>query len=437
MWLGAAGIAYAYPGGVTGYSGATGATCGSCHSGATAPALTLSGPTTLGVGASGNYTLTMQRSGSNPSGGLDVSANGGTLTTSTTGTVVRSGEITHSSPNNVPASGVTWSFSWRAPTAPGSYTLYSAAASTNGTGTGGDGTAATTLAVTVTAMNQAPIARLSGPTTAVAGATVTFSGSASTDPDGTIAAYDWNFGDGSAGAGASVSHVYAAGTYTVTLTVTDNAGATNSATQTITVTPANQPQPPLANPAGPYSGTVGNPVSFNGSGSQDPDGSIVSYYWNFGDGAIANTMSPTHVYTAPGVYTVQLTVTDNSGLTGSAQTTATITAVTTPPPTSDGEALYNSYCASCHGPAGRGGPDGSVVGESAEDIAEAIAEVPVMRPLGQTLSAAQVEAIAAYLATGQGDEDEPGHDKKKKKKQCRDGGKDKNKKQCGPSRGND
>ncbi|WP_305885110.1 pre-peptidase C-terminal domain-containing protein [Pleionea sp. CnH1-48] len=64
-----------------------------------------------------------------------------------------------------------------------------------------------------------------------------FDGSGSTDSDGTIASYAWNFGDGSTGTGANASHTYsAAGTYTVSLTVTDNQGATNSTSKSITVT---------------------------------------------------------------------------------------------------------------------------------------------------------------------------------------------------------
>jgi PKD repeat protein len=419
MWMFSTGAVHAYPGGVTGYSGASGSTCGSCHSGAAAPPVTLTGPATLGTGAVGNYTLTMQRSGSNARGGMDVSASAGTLTNPGSGTRAMGSEITHGMSNNVPATGISWTFDWQAPSAPGTYTIYGAVASTNGSGTGGDGTAAKTLTVTVTAMNQPPVARISGPTTAVEGAVVTFNGSSSSDPDGSIAAYDWNFGDGSAGAGATVTHTYVAGKYTVTLTVTDNAGATSSATQTVTVTAAGQPQPPVADPAGPYTGTVGHPVQCNGSGSHDPDGSIARYVWDFGDGTSASTMSPTHVYTTAGTYTLRLTVTDDNGLSGSAQTTAAVSAA--PPTTGGGESLYDNHCASCHGPAGRGGPDGSVVGEDAKDIAEAIREVPEMRPLGN-LDAAQIEAIAAYLGMGQNDETDREHERDHdQRKRCRKG----------------
>lgn len=67
--------------------------------------------------------------------------------------------------------------------------------------------------------------------------TCSFNGSGSSDPDGSIASYAWNFGDGTTGSGATVNKTYAAaGTRTVTLTVTDNEGATGSQARNVTVT---------------------------------------------------------------------------------------------------------------------------------------------------------------------------------------------------------
>jgi PKD repeat protein len=98
-----------------------------------------------------------------------------------------------------------------------------------------DGAATGTTSRTVTArVNQAPTASF---TSSVTNLTAAFNGSGSTDADGTIASYAWNFGDSTTGSGVSPSHTYtAAGTYTVTLTVTDNETATGTTTGTVTVT---------------------------------------------------------------------------------------------------------------------------------------------------------------------------------------------------------
>ena len=69
------------------------------------------------------------------------------------------------------------------------------------------------------------------------GLTCSFDGTGSSDPDGTVASYAWDFGDGSTGSGATPTHGYAtAGTYTYTLTVTDNQGVASAPVQgTVTV----------------------------------------------------------------------------------------------------------------------------------------------------------------------------------------------------------
>jgi PKD repeat protein len=75
-------------------------------------------------------------------------------------------------------------------------------------------------------------------------------------------------------------------------------------------------QPPTAAMAPPGEPAIaGTPVHFNGESSSAPDGSISGYDWSFGDGDSAEGAAPTHTYTAPGTYSVTLTVTDNLGLT--------------------------------------------------------------------------------------------------------------------------
>jgi PKD repeat protein len=85
--------------------------------------------------------------------------------------------------------------------------------------------------------NLTPTARIADP--ACTGLVCTFDGSGSTDPDGTVTSYAWDFGDGTTGTGARPSHTYAAaGTYTATLTVTDDRAGTGTVTRQVTVTTA-------------------------------------------------------------------------------------------------------------------------------------------------------------------------------------------------------
>jgi PKD repeat protein len=83
------------------------------------------------------------------------------------------------------------------------------------------------------------------------------------------------------------------------------------------------PQPPVAAFSSSTNGFV---ASFDGSASNDPDGSIVSYAWTFGDGATGSGVSPSHTYASAGTFPVVLTVTDNSGATDTASHSVTITA---------------------------------------------------------------------------------------------------------------
>lgn len=74
-----------------------------------------------------------------------------------------------------------------------------------------------------------------------------------------------------------------------------------------------QNEPPLANAGVDQTVTTGAGVILDGSSSRDPDGSIVSYEWDLGDGTSSVGRTVTHVYSKEGVYTVVLTVADNSG----------------------------------------------------------------------------------------------------------------------------
>ena len=102
----------------------------------------------------------------------------------------------------------------------------------------------------------------------------------------------------------------------------------------------NKNKPPVANlSAGePYDGYVGIPITFDGSWSNDSDGNITSWEWTFGDGKNASGEIVSHTYKRVGYYYVTLTVTDDSGDTGSVITTIHITVLNTPPtkPTIEG-----------------------------------------------------------------------------------------------------
>ena len=105
--------------------------------------------------------------------------------------------------------------------------------------------------------------------------------------------------------------------------------------------PANES--PVADANGPYTGQVGNAVQFSSAGSNDPDGTIQSFSWSFGDGGTSTQANPSHSYAAAGTYTVTLTVTDNDGATASDSTTATISDEPPPPGNGDPVARGDTY----------------------------------------------------------------------------------------------
>ena len=154
----------------------------------------------------------------------------------------------------------------------------------------------------------------------------------STDSDDGLVGWQWSFGDGFGDIDRNPTHTFAAsGFYPVTLTVRDASGVSTSVTRSVAagdVAPAPSPVDSTALPPDTGSVPTNNPptADFTAScsgllcsfldGSSDPDGSIARWSWDFGDGASSVTTASTpaqHGFPGSGVYTVQLTVTDDAG----------------------------------------------------------------------------------------------------------------------------
>jgi PKD repeat protein len=156
----------------------------------------------------------------------------------------------------------------------------------------------------------------------------------STDADGQVTGYTWDFGDGATAATTKdAQHTFAAAnTYTVSLTVTDNDGASDGATQSVQVTapaPANEPPTPVGPTSnfadscavvGHYGRIVFFDCTFTDQSTAAAGATVTAWAWDFGDGRTSTAQNPpVHHYSIswrPGVHVfVRLTVTDNNGLT--------------------------------------------------------------------------------------------------------------------------
>ncbi|MFC1688315.1 PKD domain-containing protein [Pseudomonadota bacterium] len=150
-----------------------------------------------------------------------------------------------------------------------------------------------------------------------------FDASGSTDPDGEITAWNWNFGDGATGSGYQAVHSFPAeGAYTVSLEVSDKDGAWNVQTRNVQVSvtetqPEPEPEPePVSNesPYAAFSYDCNELVcAFDSGGSYDSDGNISAYYWAFSDGDSGTGAVVSHRFEADGSYQVSLEVEDDEG----------------------------------------------------------------------------------------------------------------------------
>ncbi len=195
------------------------------------------------------------------------------------------------------------------------------------------GNAETSYSSDVVTIIGAPVANfVYSPENPVINETVTFDATSSAANGGAMVNYAWDFGDGHTATGMVVTHAYDShGVFTATLNVTDIAGLWDTESKTVTVKSV-----PVANftysPETPY---VGETVTFDAQTSYDLDGSITEYSWDFGDGNITSTADQviTHVYGEEDTYSVNLTVTDNDGLSNSTLKSVTTTMDFIPPTT--------------------------------------------------------------------------------------------------------
>lgn len=167
----------------------------------------------------------------------------------------------------------------------------------------------------------------SGPTHGYINQTLSFSTS-TTDPDGNLIKYVFDWGDGttyitdfySSGDIATASHSWSqSGIYHVRVKAIDSRGAESdwSSSLEVNISYPTELHPPVAVIKSPDSALTNQTITFDASHSHDPDGNIVNYTWRFGDGTTGYGVKVNHSYSKSGNYTVVLTVMDNDGLSDS------------------------------------------------------------------------------------------------------------------------
>jgi lysophospholipase L1-like esterase len=199
--------------------------------------------------------------------------------------------------------------------------------------------APSTVTITASVANAAPVANAGTPQSVTPGAVVTLNGSGSSDANGDPLTYSWAFTSKPDGSSAVLSNANVvnptftadlAGSYVLNLVVSD--GKVNSAPSTVTITASVANAAPVANAGTPQSVTPGAVVTLNGSGSSDANGDPLTYSWAFtskpdGSSAVlsnANVVNPTFTADLAGSYVLNLVVSD--GKVNSAPAAVTVTA---------------------------------------------------------------------------------------------------------------
>lgn len=378
-------LAWSYSSGITGYSGSSGSTCSACHSGGTAPVLTLTGPNSVEAGSTNTYTLTMS-GGQQNAGGFNVSTTAGTLSTTMSDATNDGGELRHTQPFSDNGSGIVWTFDLKAPVITGPVTLYASALSANGNfQPTGDNSSSTILSINVTPTQQLlpPSANFtSDAQIAPPGQDIQFDASSSTDGDGTISRYLWDFGDGVRFIeGVKPTHSFTKeGEYIVTLAATDNDGLTDATAITITIT---------ADTASAQGQALYNQNCIGCHGAGGGGGLAVAI-----TGASAAQITSA-LNSIGEMQSINLT-TDEIQLI--AVYLASGAGGEPPPRPTDGPGLYGMFCAACHGDDGRGGSQIGVTGAPLPMIADAITNIPAMQGIDMTND--ELQQVANFLTDG-------------------------------------
>lgn len=161
-------------------------------------------------------------------------------------------------------------------------------------------------------INRPPVAVLDSLVEACTGQTILFNGSRCYDPDGDALKFFWDFGDGRTSTETDPAHTYTKpGQYGVVLKLYDGFAPE----PTVAIIPVFIGGSPLAIPS--FTDTtvcVQAMITFDGSRSVNPVGTIGSFAWDFGDGETALGQTVQHSYSKPGVYSVALTVVGTEGV---------------------------------------------------------------------------------------------------------------------------
>jgi hypothetical protein len=326
--------ALAYGGGVVGFSGKSpGQLCTGCHtvSTGTAPTVTLDGPATLNAGQTGTFTLTIT-GGPGVRGGMNVAVSGtAAVLNAGAGSAKESGELRHASPLAFSGGRVSWSFTVTAPSAAGTFTLYGAGNSTNGSGSGGDRSALVTKVVNVAVVNQPPTISLAPGGASTTPTTYALSVGAADDAGEAGLTYTWaattapapvTFSvNGTNAAKNTVATFTRAGTYTFAVTVRDAAGLSAVGTVPVTVAPVVSTVSVSPSMVGLAAGRT---QQFTATGT-DQFGAVMSPGPTWAWSATGGTITAAGLYSAPATPGGPFTITAAStGRQGTAQVTVAV-----------------------------------------------------------------------------------------------------------------